>query len=95
MDCSSGRSNSTNNGRVKLPKSKAQKILQITQNITALLPNTSPSKYQVLLSLTMHRRQTGSSDAVDTLHCLRHGILYTETLFVKDIWADKWSQYQT
>ena len=94
MDCSSGRSNSANNGRVKLPKSKAQKILQITQNITALLPNTSPSKYQVLLSLTMHRK-TGSSDAVDTLHCLRHGISYSETLFVEDKWADKWSQYQT
>ena len=38
-----------NNGRVMLPKSKAQKVLQITQNITALLPNTLPSKDQVLL----------------------------------------------
>ena len=93
MDCSSGRSNSANNGRVKLPKSKAQKILQITQNITAPLPNTSPSKYQVLSSLTMHRK-TGSSDVVDTLHCLGHGISHSET-FVEDKWGDKWSQYQT
>ena len=58
-----------------LPKSKAQKVLQITQNITALLPNTLPSKDQVLLSLTMHRK-TGSSDVVDTLHRLGHGISY-------------------
>ena len=83
-----------NNGRVMLPKSKAQKVLQITQNITALLPNTLPSKDQVLLSLTMHRK-TGSSDVVDTLHCLWHGISHSETLFVEDKWADKWSQYQT
>ena len=66
-----------------LPKSKAQKVLQITQNIRALLPNTLPSKDQVLLSLTMHRK-TGSSDVVDTLHCLGYGISYSETLFVKD-----------
>ena len=33
----------TNNGRVMLPKSKAQKVLQITQNVIALLPNTLPS----------------------------------------------------
>ena len=51
----------SNNGRVMLHKSKAQKVLQITQNITALLPNTLPSKDQVLLSLTMHRK-TGSRD---------------------------------
>ena len=82
-----------NNGRVMLPKSKAQKVLQITQNITALLPNTLPSKDQVLLSLTMHRK-TGSSDVVDTLHRLGHGISYSETLLVEDKWAE-WSQYQS
>ena len=76
-----------------LPKSKAQKVLQITQNITALLPNTLTSKDQVFLSLTMHRK-TGSSDVVDTLHRFRHGILYFETLLVEDKWA-KWSQYQS
>ena len=82
-----------NNGRVMLPKSKAQKLLQITQNITALLPNTLPSKDQVLLSLAMHRK-TGSSDVVDTLHRLGHGISYSETLLVEDKWAE-WSQYQS
>ena len=64
-----------------LPKSKARKVLQITQNITARLPNTFPSKDQVLLSLTMHRK-TGSGDAVDTLHRLGQGISYSGTLFV-------------
>ena len=76
-----------------LPKSKARKVLQITQNITALLPNTLPSKDQVLLSLTMHKK-TGSSDVVDTLHRLGHGISYSETLLVEDKWAE-WSQYQS
>ena len=79
-------------GELSYPNQK-HKILQITQNITAPLPNTSPSKYQVLLSLTMHRK-TGSSDVVDMLHCLGHGISYPETL-VEDKWGDKWSQYQT
>ena len=37
-----------NNGKVMLPKSKAQTVLQITQNIIALLPNTLPSKDQAL-----------------------------------------------
>ena len=70
-----------------LPKSKAQKVLQITRNITALLPNALPLKDQVLLSLTMHRK-TGSSDVLDTLHRLRHGISYSETLFVQDKCAE-------
>ena len=52
-----------------------------------------PSKDQVLLSLTMHLK-TGSSDVVDTLHRLGHGISYSETLFVEDKWAE-WSQYQS
>ena len=85
MDCSY-RGQIANNGRVMLPKSKAQKVIQITQNITALLPNILPSKDQVFLSLTMHRK-TGSSDAVDTLHRLGHGISYSGT-FVEDKWAE-------
>ena len=52
-----------------------------------------PSKDQVLLSLTMHRK-TRSRYVVDTLHRLGHGILYSETLFVEDKWAE-WSQYQS
>ena len=75
------------NGRVMLPKSKAQKMLQITRNMTALLPNTLSSKDQVLLSLTMHRK-VGSSDVVGTLHRLGHGIVYSEALFVEDKWAE-------
>ena len=57
------------NGRVMLPKSKAQKMLQITRNMTALLPNTLSSRDQVFLSLTMHRK-IASSDVVGTLHRL-------------------------
>ena len=41
----------------------------------------------------MHKK-TGSSDVVDTLHRLGHGISYSETLFVEDKWAE-WSQYQS
>ena len=41
----------------------------------------------------MHRK-TRSRYVVDTLHRLGHGILYSETLFVEDKWAE-WSQYQS
>ena len=81
-----------NNGKVMSPKSKLQKVLEITQNITALLANTFPAKDQVILSLTMHRK-AGSSDVVGTLHCLGHGKSYSET-FVEEKWAE-WSQYQS
>ena len=77
------RAQIANNGRIMIPKSKTQNELQITQNITALLPNTLLSKDQVILSLTMHR-ETGSSDVVNTLHRLEHGISYSETLLVED-----------
>ena len=87
------RSQITNNRRVMLARSKAQKVLQVTQNITALLPNTFPLKYQVLSSLTMYIK-IGPSDVADTLHHLRHLILYSDILFVKDKWAE-WSQYQS
>ena len=69
------------NRRVMLPKSKAQKALQITKNITALLSNTLPSKDKVLLSLAGHRK-TESSDVVDTLQRQGHGKSRSETLFV-------------
>ena len=68
-------------------------MLWITQNVNELLPNTFSSNDQVLLSFIMHRK-TGSSDVVDTLHRLRHGLLYSETLFVKDNWVE-WSQYES
>ena len=76
-----------------LPKSKAQKVLQATQSITSLLPNTLQLKYQVLLSLTMHRK-IESRDVGDTLHRLGHGISISETLFVEEK-GEEWSQYQS
>ena len=75
-----------------LPRSKALEVLQITQNIIALLPNTFPSKDQVILLLPMYRK-TGSSVFVDTLHHLGHKISYSET-FAADNW-NEWSQYQS
>ena len=80
-------------GLVKLPKSKAEKVLPVCQNIESLLPNTKPSLDQALLSLTMHRK-TGSSDVIDTLHKLGYGISYTETLFIEDEW-DEWAEAQS
>ena len=80
-------------GMVKLPKSKAEKVIQKCQNIECLLPKTKPSLDQALLSLTMHRK-TGSSDVIQTLHKLGYGISYTETLFIKDKWAE-WAESQS
>ena len=75
-------------GLVKLPKSKAEKVLPVCQNIESLLPNTKPSLDQALLSLTMHRK-TGSSDVIDTLYKLGYGISYTVTLFIEDKWTQR------
>ena len=55
----------TNDEKVMLHKSKAQKVLQITQNITALLPSTLPSKE--------NGQKTRSNDVVDTLNRLGYG----------------------
>ena len=79
-------------GLLKLPKSKAEKVLQVCQNIESLLPNIKPSLDQALLSLTMHRK-TGSRDVIYTLHKLGYGIFYTETLFIEDKWAE-WAEAQ-
>ena len=81
------------NGIVKLPSTKVEKVLQITQNIEPLLPNAKPSLDQTLLSLTIHRK-TGSSNVVDTLHKLGYGISYTETVFIEDKWAE-WAESQS
>ena len=75
------------NGRVELPKTKAEKVSQLAQNVISLMPYASPSMDQILLSLTMHRK-TGSSTVIDTLHSLGHGISYTETSFIEDKWAE-------
>ena len=80
------------NGRVQLSESKTAKIIQICQDIQALLPNAQPSLDQVLLSLTMHRK-TGSSSVINTLHRMGYGISYTDTIFIEDKWAE-WSEKQ-
>ncbi len=82
----------TDDGKVKLPRSKAAKVNQLCQDLQALLPKAQPSLDQVLLSLTMHRK-TGSSGVIDTLHGLGYGISYTETVFIEDKWAE-WSEKQ-
>ena len=39
-------------------------------------------------------RKIGSSDVIDTLHKLRYGISYTETLSIEDKWAE-WAEAQS
>ena len=78
-------------GLVKLSKSKELKVLQISQNIESLMPNSPPSLDQ-LLSLTLHRK-TGSSDAINTLNRLGYGVPYTEVCFVENKWAE-WDEKQ-
>ena len=72
---------------MKLSKSKATKITKICSDIESLIPNTTPSLSQVLLSLSMYRK-TGSSTVIDNLRKFGHGILYTETKFIEDKWAE-------
>ena len=78
---------------VKLPKSKAEKVIQICQNIEFLIPKTKPSLHQVFLSLTMHRK-TSSSEVIQAFHKLGYRISYTEPLFIKGKWAD-WAESQS
>ena len=80
MDYSSERSKTPKTGEFLLPKSKAQTLLQITENITEMLPNTFPSTDQVFSFLTMHR----TSDIADALQRLGHRISYSGTLAVED-----------
>ena len=80
-------------GSVKLSKSKAIKVTKICSEIESLIPNTTPSSSQVLLSLSMYRK-TGSSTVIDDLNKFGHGISYTETKFIEDIWAE-WSEQQS
>ena len=80
-------------GSVKLSKGKATKVTKICSAIESLIPNTTLSLSQVLLSLSMHRKM-GSSTVIDELHKFGHGISYTETKFVEDKWAE-WSEQQS
>ena len=68
-------------GSVKLSKGKATKVTKICSDIESLIPHTTPSLSQVLLSLSMYRK-TGSSAVIDDLHKFTHGISYTETKFI-------------
>ena len=60
-------------GSVKLSKGKATKVTKICSDIESLIPHTTPSLIQVLLSLSMYRK-TGSSTVIDDLHKFDHGI---------------------
>ena len=80
-------------GSVKLSKVKATKVTKICSDIESLIPNTTPSLCQILLSLSMYRK-TGSSTIIDDLHKFGHGIPYTETKFIEDKWAE-WSEQQS
>ena len=74
-------------GSVKLYKGKATKVTKICSDIESLIPNTTPSLSQVLLSFSTYRK-TGSSTVIDDLHKFSHGISYTETKFIEDKWAE-------
>ena len=65
-------------GSVKLSKGKATKITKICSDIKSLIPNTTPSLSQVLLSLSMHRK-TGSSTVINDLHKFGQGMSHTKT----------------
>ena len=81
-------------GSVKLSKGKATlKVTKICSDIESLIPNTTPSLSQILLSISMHRK-TGSSTVTDDLQKFGHGISYTETKLMEDKWA-QWSEQQS
>ena len=70
---------------MKLSTAKATKISEICQNIESLVPGTQSSIGQMLLSLNMYSKTASKS--------VRHGITYTETIFVQDKWAE-WTESQ-
>ena len=80
-------------GSVKLSKGKATKVTKICSEIESLIPNTTPSLSQVLLSLRIYRK-TGSSTVIDDLHKFGHGISHTETKFIEDKRAE-WLEQQS
>ena len=78
---------------MKGSKGKATKVKKIRSDIKWLISNTTPSLSQILLSLRMYKKM-GSSTVIDDLHKFGHGILYTETKFIEDNWAE-WSKQQS
>ena len=79
-------------GVVRLSKRKSTKVNEICQNIEALVPNAQPRLSQVLLSLNMYCK-TGSKNIIEDLSRLGHGISYTQTMFIQDMWAE-WTDNQ-
>ena len=80
-------------GSVKLSKGKATKVMKIRSYIELLIPNTTPSLSQNLLSLSMYRKN-GSSTIIDDLHKFRRDMSYTETKFIEGKW-EEWSEQQS
>ena len=78
---------------VRLSKSKSIKVNKICQNVEALVPNAQPRLSQDLLSLNMYCK-TGSKSIVEDLSRLGHGISYTQTMFIQDVW-DQWTDNQS
>lgn len=73
-----------------LPKSKVQKVLQITKKYN----NTVAKHLTIKRSssfITDNAQKNRIKRCLDTLHCLGHQIAYSET-FVEDKCAE-WSQY--
>ena len=60
-------------GSVKFSKVKATKVTNICPDIEPLIPNSTPSLSQILLSLSMCKK-TGSSAIIDDLYKFGHSI---------------------
>ena len=80
-------------GVVRLSKSKSTKVNEICQNIEAIVQNAQPILSQPLLSLNMYC-ETGSKSIVEDLSRLGDGILYTQTIFIQDMWP-QWTGNQS
>ena len=78
---------------MKLSKVKSTKVTKIFSDIESLIPNTTRSLSQVLLSISVYGK-TSSSTVIDDLHNFSHAIRYTETEFIEDKWAE-WLEQQS
>ena len=80
-------------GVARLTRSKAVKIVKISEDIESMIPSRKPSLSQVLMSLTLHL-VTGLSNVVKDIHHYGHGVSYIETIFIQDKWAE-WCEKQS
>ena len=80
-------------GSVKLSKGKATKVTKICSDMESLIPSTTRSLSQVLLSLSMYRK-TGSNTVIDDSQKFGHDISYTETKFIEEKWGE-WAEQQS